>query len=102
MASEPQKTEVEIFGQCLTLRSNDSPQHLQQVAAYVDGKFRTLMAASPTLSPSRAAVLVSVNLADELFKQRTEATQQEGTAITRIDDLIRLLEQSAEAVPAGV
>ena len=91
MAGQERKTEVEIYGERYTLRSEDSPEHLHKVAEYVDGKFRELLHLSPTLGPSKAAVLVSVNLADELFKQHAEARRREGDMLARIDELVRLL-----------
>jgi cell division protein ZapA len=95
MAAEDRKTEVEIFGERYTLRSEDAPEHLHQVAEYVDGKFRELMKLSPMLGPSKAAVMVSVNLADELFKQHAEVRRREGDMLTRIDEIVRLLGRDA-------
>jgi cell division protein ZapA len=97
MAEDDGKTEVEIFGERYTLRSEDAPEHLQKVADYVDSKFRELMQLSPMIGPSKAAVLVSVNLADELFKQHEVTRRREGDMLARIDELVRLLHRDAVA-----
>ncbi len=97
MTAEDRKTEVEIFGERYTLRSDDAPEHLHKVADYVDSKFRELMQLSPMLGPSKAAVLVSVNLADELFKEHEAARRREGDMLARIDELVRLLGRDAVA-----
>ncbi len=91
------KTEVEIFGERYSLRSDDAPEHLIRVAEYVDSKFRELMQLSPMLAPSKAAVLVSVNLADELFKSHEEARRREGDMLARIDELVDLLRRDGVA-----
>ena len=41
--------------------------------------------------PSKVAVLVSVNIADELFKQSEEARRREQEALARIDGIVALL-----------
>ena len=98
MTADHRGEEVEIFGERYTLRSSDAPEYLQRVAEYVDGKFRELVKQSPSLMPSKVAVLVSVNIADELFKQSEEVRRREQEALARIDDIVALLrcEGSAE------
>lgn len=91
MATDHRGAEVEIFGERYTLRSSDAPEHLRRVAEYVDGKFRELVAQSPSLVPSKVAVLVSVNIADELFKQSEEVRRREQEALARIDGIVALL-----------
>jgi cell division protein ZapA len=89
--------EVEIFGERYTLRSSDTPEYLQRVAEYVDGKFRELIKQSPSLVPSKVAVLVSVNIADELFKQSEEGRRREQEALARIDGIVALLRHAGAA-----
>ncbi len=64
---------------------------MQRVAEYVDGKFREMIKQSPSLVPSKVAVLVSVNIADELFKQSEEVRRREQEALARIDGIVALL-----------
>jgi cell division protein ZapA len=91
MASDRRGAEVEIFGERYTLRSTDTPEYLQRVAEYVDGKFREMVKQSPSLVPSKVAVLVSVNIADELFKQNDELRRRERETLARIDGIVALL-----------
>jgi len=97
MAGDDRGAEVEIFGERYTLRSTDAPEHLRRIAEYVDAKFREISRQSPTLVPSRVAVLVSVNIADELFKQSEEARRREQDALARIDGIAALLRQEDDA-----
>jgi cell division protein ZapA len=91
MTADHREAKVEIFGERYTLRSGDAPEYLQRVAEYVDGKFRELVKQSPSLIPSKVAVLVSVNIADELFKQSEEVRRREQEALGRIDDSVTFL-----------
>ena len=68
---EKQKTTVRVAGKDYTLVSSDSPEHLSRVAAYVDRRI-TETAFAARMSKESVAVLVSLNLADELMKAQDE------------------------------
>lgn len=85
-------TEVEIFGERYTLRATDSPEYLARVAEYVDGKFHEVVKESPALSPAKVAVLVSLNIADDLFKRDEARQRAERELLARIDGIFQLLQ----------
>lgn len=63
--------QVEIAGQRLSIRSDEGPQYVQQLADYVDAQLRPLTQgrrAAPSVQ--RVALLVAIQLADELFRER--------------------------------
>jgi cell division protein ZapA len=91
------KTEVEIFGERYVLRATDAPGYIQQVAEYVDGKFREVARESPALIPSKVAVLASLNIADDLFKRDEAAHRLEEEVLARIDGLVELLHRDSAA-----
>jgi cell division protein ZapA len=86
-------TDVVIFGERYTLRSDDAPAHVHQVAEFVDGKFREVAKGSPVLAPSKVAVLASLNIADELFKRDEASRRLERQVLDRIDAISQLLHQ---------
>ena len=66
-----QKTTVRVAGREYTLVSSDAPEYMNRVAAYVDRKIsETTMATR--LPIDKAAVLTSLNIADELMKSHDE------------------------------
>jgi len=91
MTPSDRGAEVEIFGERYVLRSTDSPDHLQRVAEYVDGKFREVARQHSALVASKVAVLASLNIADELFKQNDEARRREAELLARVDGIVELL-----------
>jgi cell division protein ZapA len=93
MSTGGQRTEVEIFGERYTLRSEDPPEYLHRVADFVDTKFHEVSRDGPSLVPSKVAVLVSVNIADELFKRSEEVRRREEEVLARIDGIVRLLQR---------
>ncbi len=68
---DKQKTTVRVAGREYTLISSDSPEHLSRVANYVDRRIMETAYAT-RLNKESAAVLVSLNIADELMKAHDE------------------------------
>ena len=68
---EKQKITVRVAGKEYALVSSDSPEHLTRVAAYVDRQIAETVFAARA-NKENAAVLVSLNLADELMKAKDE------------------------------
>ncbi|MGD0481044.1 MAG: cell division protein ZapA [Terracidiphilus sp.] len=69
---------VEIYDQLYHL-SGEDPQHIRDLAAYVDTKMRAVAAQGKTADSLRVAVLAALNLADEL-SQAKSADPREGRA----------------------
>jgi cell division protein ZapA len=65
-----QTVEVEIAGQKLTIRSDEGAQYVQELADYVDAQMRQLVDKRATFNLQRAALLVAIQLADELFREK--------------------------------
>jgi len=69
--------QVQIFGHSYTIRGEADQDYIMGVAAYVDRKMREITEKLPVASLSKVAILASLNIADELFKERTRREQQE-------------------------
>lgn len=83
MAEEPRSrpdgyVTVEIYDQLYHLSGQD-PQHVRELAAFVDAKMRAVAAQGKTADSLRVAVLAALNLADEL-SQATSADPLAGRA----------------------
>jgi len=77
----PQTVVVEIYDQIYHLRGVD-PDHLERLAAMVDGKMRAVSARGGTVDSLRVAVLAALNIADELSTQRERYEDLAGTTAT--------------------
>lgn len=91
------KIDVEIFGERYTLRAGEGAEYVNRVSEYVDQKFHEVAKESPALVASKIAVLASLNIADELFKQQEAARQVEETILARLDGLFALLDGAGDA-----
>ncbi len=87
-------TSVTILGEEYRFRGA-SPELVVQLAGMVDGKFRELMESRPALDVKRMAVMVCMNMAEEL--QREQAIR-EGLVRTALDQARRCRSSLEEAV----
>jgi cell division protein ZapA len=62
--------QVQILGQQLSIRGEADQDYILGVAGYVDRKMREITEKLPVASLSKVAILASLNIADELFKER--------------------------------
>ena len=84
---------VTIFGSEYKIRGAD-PDYIQVVAAYVDGKMRELEQRLPAGSQTKLAILASLNIADELFRERDERTRRDNELRDRAKEWGRILSET--------
>ncbi|HEX8947867.1 MAG TPA: cell division protein ZapA [Dissulfurispiraceae bacterium] len=77
--------EVHILGQKYVIKGDDSPEYIQQLAEFIDGKLKEVHSHSPHITPLKAAILAALNIADELHKVKKEY-QSVTQGIKKIED----------------
>jgi cell division protein ZapA (FtsZ GTPase activity inhibitor) len=90
----PTRVEVELLGQRYTIRSEASPDYVGRLVRYVEEKLAAL-GGDPGQDPFKRLALVTLYLADELFRARDEQAQTAGDVNARVDTLIELLDRAA-------
>lgn len=93
MGSESNTLSVTIFGSEYKIKGAD-PDYIQSVAAYVDAKMRELEKRLATGTPTKIAILASLNIADELFRERAERGRLDGELTARAKALTKTLGDS--------
>jgi cell division protein ZapA len=63
---------VQIFGGEYKIRGQADPDYIAEVARYVDSKMREINEKLSVATLGKVAILASLNLADELFKERRD------------------------------
>ena len=86
---------VNICGDEYTLVAEESPSYMQRVGSYVDGKMREIMDTAK-VGRVNAAVLTSVNIADELMKSQETAEQLRGQIKGYADEAARAQSKVSE------
>jgi cell division protein ZapA len=85
--------EVQIFGHTYTIRGEADHEYIMGVAAYVDRKMREITEKLPVASLSKVAILASLNIADELFKERTQRGREQELLDARAARLNAVLDE---------
>ena len=92
MADTARVVTVEIGGQRFPIRSTLDQSYVTDLAAYVDGKMRAASEAVPAADGLGLAILVALNLADELFRCRDKQSSASGDLNERALRLEQLLD----------
>jgi cell division protein ZapA len=71
---EKEGVTVDIFGHEYKIRGDADPGYILEIAQYVDGKMKEVAhgAGAPQGSLTKIAILAALNIAEELFRERTE------------------------------
>ncbi|UCF79268.1 MAG: cell division protein ZapA [Candidatus Eiseniibacteriota bacterium] len=85
---------VQIFGGEYKIRGEADPEYILEVARYVDSKMREINEKLSVASLGKVAILASLNLADELFKERREREQTLSQIRERAAGLASKLEEA--------
>jgi cell division protein ZapA (FtsZ GTPase activity inhibitor) len=93
--AEPQRVELTLLGQTLSLRTEASAEYLRTLAAFVEERVATLQQGG-VRDPLKALSLAALDIADELHRAREERSLEEGelgarlkAAIARLDEISR-------------
>lgn len=73
---------VNIFNEEYVVRGDENPEYMEMLASYVDRRMRMIQSRNPNLTSVKTAVLVALNLADELNKLQED-----------YDELVKALEE---------
>ena len=93
MAADPKaQVHVQIFGHSYTIRGEADQAYILSVAAYVDRKMREVTEKLPVESLSKVAILASLNIADELFKERANRDQRDQQLVSHAARLNQVLD----------
>lgn len=85
---------VKIFGREYKIKGHADKSYIEEMARYVDEKMKELAGSTSMPSQDRLAILAALNIADELFQERSKATETFSSVERKASDLITLLDQS--------
>jgi cell division protein ZapA len=91
--------QVQIFGHPYTIRGEADRAYIMQVADYVDRKMREITEKLPVASLSKVAILASLNIADELMKERAKSQTQTDQLSDRTARLNSVLDELLQDGP---
>ena len=87
---------IEIYDQMYNVKGEQDEEYLKELAAYVDGKMRTIAESTHMVDSLKVAVLAALNIADEMFTMRQKQQQIEGPLRKRVEKCVSLVEKALE------
>lgn len=91
---------VEIAGQQYAIRSSLDEQYVARLSAYVERKMEVASDSAPASDTLGLAILVALNIADELFRARDDQSSVHGELNARTLQLERMLDDVLGEVAA--
>jgi cell division protein ZapA len=83
---------VEIAGQRYPIRSDLDERYIAELAVYVDQKMRAAVTTAPESDMLGLAILVALNIADDVFRARQQQSSASGELNERALQLERLVD----------
>lgn len=96
--AEPERIELTLLGQTLSLRSEASAEYLRSLAAFVEERVAALQRGG-VRDPFKALSLAALDIADELHRAREERTLDEGEVGARLRAVIARLDELGRQAP---
>ena len=72
MEEKNDSIKVNIFGTEYPIKGDADPAYIERIAQFVDEKMREVSRQLSLPSMSKVAILAAMNIADELFQERSE------------------------------
>lgn len=92
--------EVEVFGQRLSLQGEGDEAYFHELAESVDAQMRTLARKTRTSTPTKLAILVAINVTDQLFRQQRNLDEGKIDMERRAQLLLETIDQHLDP-PSG-
>jgi cell division protein ZapA len=83
---------VEIGGQRYPIRSVLDERYVSELAAYVDERMRQVSHQLASVDPVRMAIVAALNITDELFRARADASGEKSRLDSRAAEIERIVD----------
>lgn len=87
---------IEIYDQMYNMSGEQDEEYLRELAAYVDGKMRSIAESTHMVDSLKVAVLAALNIADEMFTVRQRQQEIEGPLRKRVEKCVTMVERALE------
>jgi cell division protein ZapA len=87
---------IQIYDQSYNVNADGNEEYLTELAAYVDGKMRSIAESTHMVDSLKVAVLAALNIADETFAMRKRQQEIEGPLRQRVEHCVSMVEKALE------
>jgi len=79
------RVSVQIMGQGYNLLTEESSEKVESMAKYIDSKMMNILKRAPSLPKEKVAILSSLEIVEELFKDKESTHRKIASLIHKID-----------------
>jgi cell division protein ZapA len=90
----PERLELTVLGQTLTLRSEADPKYLRTLVAFLEERV-SAMQSSGVRDPMKALILAALEITDELHRARDDQSRDSTDVQARLSALVEILDRLA-------
>ena len=87
---------IQIYDQSYNVNADGNEEYLHELAAYVDGKMRSIAESTHMVDSLKVAVLAALNIADETFTLRKRQQEIDGPLRKRVEKCVAMVEKALE------
>jgi cell division protein ZapA len=87
---------IQIYDQSYNVNADGNEEYLHELAAFVDGKMRSIAESTHMVDSLKVAVLAALNIADEMFQTRKRQQEIEGPLRQRVENCVSMVEKALE------
>ena len=91
---ERRVVQIEVHGQKYPIRTELDPQYVEELAQFVEARMALASKSSPSSDAVGLAILTALNITDEYFRMRKNASNNSGTITARTEALERMVDQA--------
>ena len=91
---EPRVVQIEVHGQKYPIRTELDARYVEELAQFVESRMALASKASPSSDAVGLAILTALNITDEYFRLRNNASNSSGHIAARTEALERMVDQA--------
>jgi cell division protein ZapA len=91
---EPRVVQIEVHGQKYPIRTELEPRYVEELAQFVESRMALASKSSPSSDAVGLAILTALNITDEYFRLRNNASSSSGNIAARTEALERMVDQA--------
>ena len=93
MAEPKSEVTVTVQNVEIVIRTDKSPEYVQELAEYVDGRIKKISQNTPFVSSLKVSFYAAIDLANEVFELRQKNKEIEDAVKNKTEQLVGMLEE---------
>ncbi len=83
---------LNIWGNTYTIKTDSSEEQIKELEKYLNNKKNEILGKNSSVNSLKDAVIITLNISDELFKLKKEIKKRDIEMGTKAEDLIKRIE----------